>query len=95
MPQHLLHDLNINTRFAHPCCKRVPQNMAAKSRKQHRIHTFLFNDLIIAISDNSTKCFIQRSLMLTFTKTIDKNEIRISINRNSTFQFCFLLILSF
>ena len=54
--------------------------MAAKSRKQHRIHTFLFNDLIIAISDNSTKCFIQRSLMLTFTKTIDKNEICISIN---------------
>ena len=38
--------------------------------------------LIIAITDNSSDCFVECGLVLYLTETIDENKICISVNRD-------------
>lgn len=59
----------------------MAQRMAAEVRKQHRITASFCQHLIIAVTDNPAKSFIQRSLMLRITKAVDEDEIRIPVNR--------------
>ena len=51
-------------------------------RKQHIRFITVQKLLIIAITDNSSDCFVECSLVLCLTKTIDENKICISVNRD-------------
>ena len=54
--------------------------MARKVRKQNCCIFIIKQNLIVAISDYSSYCLVECSLMLRFTVAIYKDEIRVSIN---------------
>src|SRR5574344_2722300 len=58
--------------------------MAAKMRKQN-LCIFIFQELfIIAVTDNTTYCFVKGCLMLRLSKTVKKDKISISVHNSFT-----------
>ena len=55
----------------------MPQTVTTEMRKHGRIGLTFQHDLIIAITNNPAKCFVESSLMLRLTKSIDENEISV------------------
>ena len=56
--------------------------MAAKMRKQN-LCIFIFQELfIIAVTDNTTYCFVKGCLMLRLSKTVKKDKISISVHNS-------------
>ena len=71
--------------------------MATEVREQQRefITVSVVQYFIITISGNAADGFIQSSLVLRFPVTVDKDEIRIPINRDRAADPRILLILFF
>lgn len=62
----------------------MAKRMAAKVRQQN-CRVFIFQELfIIAVSDDTVDCFVQVRKILGSSEPIDKNEIRIAVNRYFT-----------
>ena len=81
--QRILNHLDVHARFAHPGRERMPQGMTTETRQKNGTVRVFGKNFIVAVADDAADRFIQRSLMLTFTKTIDEDEVRIAIHRCS------------
>ena len=79
MSKSVLHDFDIYTCFAHSGGKGMPEGMAAKVRKKHRILLAFQEYGIVAIPDNPADGFIQRTLMLGCSVAVDEDKIGITI----------------
>lgn len=81
MAQRILYDFHIDPCFTHSGGEGMAKNVATEGRKQNRVPYARQEYFIITITNDTSQCFIQRALMLGLSKAIDKDEIRISINR--------------
>ena len=81
MPQNILNDLDVQALLTHSCCKGMPQNMTTERWEQNHFLVALLECFIITITNNPSQSLVERSLMLGLSKAINKDEIRISINR--------------
>ena len=94
MSEDILNDLDVHARFAHPGREGMPQGMAAETRQEYGAVRVLRQHFIVAVPDDAPDGFVQRSLMLRIPESIDKDEIRIAINRSRTADTSSHLVLS-
>ena len=95
MSQRILNYLDIHARFAHPGRESMPQGMAAEPRQEYGAVRVLRQYFIVAVPDNASDCLVQRPLMLAFTKTVDEDEVRVTVHRYRAMNPGFLLIGTF
>ena len=95
MSQCILNYLDVHTSFAHPSCECVPQSVTTETGKENGTVRIVCQHFIVAIPDDAPDGLVQRSLMLTFAKAIDKDEVRVTVHRYRAMDFCFFLIGTF
>ena len=76
MAERGLYDLDVYTRLTHPRCECVAQRVAAEVRKEYRIVLPFREHLIVAVSDDPSYRFIDRTLVLRRAETVDKDKSR-------------------
>lgn len=95
MSQRILNYLDVHTCFTHPSCECVPQSVTTETREENSTVWVFCQFFIVAVSDNASNCLVQRSLMLAFTKTVDEDEVRVTVHRYRAMNPGFLLIGTF
>lgn len=95
MSQRILNHLDVHARFAHPGREGMPQGVAAETRQEYGAVRVLRQHFIVAVPDDTTDGLIQRSLMLTLTKAVDKDKVRVTVHRYRAADLCFFLIGTF
>ena len=81
MSQRILNHLDVHARFAHPGREGMPQSMAAETRQEYGAVRILRQHFIVAVPDDASDGFVQRSLMLALSKAIDEDEVRVTVHR--------------
>ena len=81
MSQRILNYLDVHTCFTHPSCECVPQSVTTETGKENGTVRIVCQHFIVTVSDNASDCLVQRPLMLAFTKTVDEDEVRVTVHR--------------
>ena len=79
MSQRILNYLDVHTCFTHPSCECMPQSVTTETGKENGIVRIVCQHFIVTVSDNASDCLVQRPLMLAFTKTVDEDEVRVTV----------------
>ena len=59
----------------------MPQSVTTETGKENGIVRIVCQHFIVTVSDNASDCLVQRPLMLAFTKTVDEDEVRVTVHR--------------